>query len=163
MKPASARKPPPTSPYLADQSRYRALWFQDACAALPLSAAPVHWSARSGRLGVNVSLNSHWPLTTSAAEARHWKSGPARRLCELPSVPSRSVTSAPTNDNPRSRFARPTNTVEWKSCGADDEPFGPGRMTLPPPASSVTSAVKRTPPSFPVIRPPQVGDVIVRV
>ncbi len=35
----------------------------------------------------------------------------------------------------------PTNTVDDRSCGADEDPFGPGRITLPPPASSVTSAV----------------------
>ena len=39
------------------------------------------------------------------------------------------------------RFARPTNTHDAKSCGTVDESFGPGRIALPPPASSVTSAV----------------------
>ena len=38
--------------------------------------------------------------------------------------PSRSVSSTPTNDRPRSRLARATNTVEANSCGANDDAVG---------------------------------------
>ena len=45
------------------------------------------------------------------------------------------------NDSPMSRLARATKTVDPSSTDASDDPFGPGIMALPPPASSATSAV----------------------
>src|SRR5579872_3507951 len=112
MNPVSARKPLPTSAYLVYQSRCRVLWFQYTCDAPPLTCCPVHASARSGRFGVCVSLYSHCPVMTSDADGRHWKSGPTTRLCEPPSVASRSVINTPTKDRPMSFFARPMNTFD---------------------------------------------------
>src|SRR5437016_4161095 len=59
-----------------------------------------------------------------------------------------------------SRFARARKTVDPKSCSVEEEPFGPGRIALPPPASSATSVVYRMPASLPVSRPPHRGEVI---
>jgi hypothetical protein len=54
---------------------------------------------------------------------------------------SRSVKSIPTDDSPMSRFTRATMSVDLKSCVARSDPFGPGRITLPPPLSLATSSV----------------------
>ena len=67
------------------------------------------------------------------------------------------------NDLPRSVRTRATPTVERKSCGAKDEPVGPGRITRPPPRSSPARNVYDDEPIFPVARPPHSGEVIVRV
>ena len=45
------------------------------------------------------------------------------------------------NDRPMSRLPVAMNTVDPKSMGAKSEPFGPGRIALPPPSSSATSTV----------------------
>jgi hypothetical protein len=76
---------------------------------------------------------------------------------------SRSATRRLAKELPISCLTRPTATNDPKSWSAKSEPFGPGRMTLPPPLSSVTSAVYEVPPSLPVTRPPQRGAVMVRV
>ena len=76
------------------------------------------------------------------ADGRHWKSGPTTRLCD-PALGGFTIG----NHHARQTTGRcrawrgPGIPSTRNSCGAVDDSFGPGRMTLPPPESSVTSAV----------------------
>ena len=101
-------------------------------------------------------------MTVSASFGLKRKSGPKTRLFPPPWI-SLSVTRKETKDRPRSCRTRPTKSREEKSWSAKSEPFGPGRITLPPPRSSATRAVQLVAPSFPVPRSPQRGEVIDRV
>ncbi len=101
-------------------------------------------------------------MTVSAPFGRHWKSGPRTRLCPPPSI-SRSVSRKLAKELPKSFRPRPMATREEKSWSARLDPLGPGRMTLPPPRSSVTRTVYRALPASPVARSPQRGEVMVRV
>jgi hypothetical protein len=63
----------------------------------------------------------------------------------------------------RSRRTRPIAAIDEKSCCPKSEPKALGMITSPPPRSCVTSIVYAYLPVFPVARPPQRGEVIVRV
>src|SRR5205085_11662301 len=90
--------------------------------------------------------------------------GPITRLWPPPSF-SRSVNTAPMNDpdRPTSWRMRAIVATDLKSCGANDDPSGPGTMTDPPPRSSAMRIVYALAPNLAVLGTPHRGDVIVRV
>ena len=150
--PRSARKPSEKSLYSTPQSTVSVECAHQTSAPWPESVRPSHSAACSGRTGVSLREKRSWPVTVSAPVGLKRKSGPKTRLLPPPRI-SLSVTRNETNERPRSWRTRPTRSSEEKSWSARSEPFGPGRMTLPPPRSSATRAVQLVDPSLP--RPAQ--------
>ena len=102
--------------------------------------------ARSGRFGVRVSLYEPLPghdvgAVTGATESRGRRTRLWRRSLD-PAAPSRSVTSMPTNEQADVALGPRDEDRRAEVLGRQiDDPSGPGRITLPPPSSSATSAV----------------------